>query len=108
MEITVHVVNQRLKITTNLESLVAGSEGFVKFVFLLGDDWNGLTKYAQFKQNGATYNKQLDANNVALLPSEIVAGKFGLSLYGSGSGVVATTKCIVLDMDANSCVAVSG
>ena len=101
MEVNVHVVNQRLKIATNVENLVEGSRDFVKFVFLLDSGWDGLTKTALFKQGDSLYSKQLDEDNSAFLPSEISAGRFSLSLRGSGSGVTATTKSIMLNMDAN-------
>ena len=109
MEINVNVVNQKLHITTNLKSLVAGTQEFIKFNFNLGDDWDNLLVSAQFMQNGTAYNKVLDSNDSCYLPAEIVAGTCSLMLFGSGTEthgtstvtVRATTNLITFNIDVN-------
>lgn len=51
MDILVNVANQKLKIATNLKSLVAGTQEFVRFVFNLTGDWDDLLTFAQFRQS---------------------------------------------------------
>ena len=74
MDILVNVANQKLKIATNLKSLVAGTQEFVRFVFNTSGDWDGLATFAQFRQNGVAYNQYLDDDKAAFLPSEIGVG----------------------------------
>ena len=60
MELLVNVNNQKLRLATNLKSLVAGSQKFIKFTFNLSEEWDDLLPFAQFIQNGCTYNEYLD------------------------------------------------
>ena len=46
MNIIVNVANQKLKVATDLKNLVAGTRGFIHFVFKLPSEWNGLTTFA--------------------------------------------------------------
>lgn len=101
MDVLVNVVNQKIKVTTNLKNLVAGTQEFVKFNFSLSDDWDNLLVFAQFIQNGNAYNQYLDENKCAYLPSEIGAGTCTMMLYGSGDNVIATTNYITFSIDRN-------
>lgn len=92
MEIFVNVTNQKLNITSSLCNVVAGSQKFVKFKFVIGEEWNGLLSFAQFVQNGLTYNVYLDSDNSVYLPSEIKAGFCWMTLCGTDGVVVATTN----------------
>ena len=101
MDILVNVANQKLKIATNLKSLVAGTQEFVKFTFNLTGDWDDLMTFAQFQQNGVAYNAYLDDDNSAYLPSEIGVGTCTLMLYGSNDKTIATTNYLTLTIDEN-------
>lgn len=101
MDILVNVANQKLKIATNLKSLVAGTQEFVRFVFNLTGDWDNLMTFAQFMQNGVAYNQYLDEDNSAYLPAEIGTGTCTLMLYGSNENTIATTNYLTLSIDEN-------
>nr|DAL41873.1 MAG TPA_asm: collagen alpha 1(VIII) chain protein [Bacteriophage sp.] len=101
MDILVNVVNQKLKIATNLKSLVAGTQEFVRFVFNTSGDWDGLATFAQFMQDGIAYNQYLDENKAAYLPAEIGVGNCTVMLYGSGGKTIATTNYLTLKVDDN-------
>lgn len=101
MKVYIDVTGQRLKIVTNKKEFVSGSQNFVKFVFNLDSDWDGLTVFAQFQQNGNTYNTYLDENNCVYLPAEITKGECRLTLYGTGGETKATTNYLILTIDEN-------
>lgn len=101
MDILINVSKQRLKLATNLKKYVSGSQEFVRFVFGLNSYWRDLLTFAQFAQNGNTYNRYLDDENAVYLPSEIVAGECTLTLFGSGNNVIATTNYLTLTIDEN-------
>lgn len=101
MDILVNVANQKLKIATNLKSLVAGTQEFVRFVFNTSGDWDGLATFAQFRQNGVAYNQYLDDDKAAFLPSEIGVGTCTVMLYGSNENTIATTNYLTLTIDEN-------
>ena len=101
MDILVNVANQKLKIATNLKSLVAGTQEFVRFVFNLTGDWDDLLTFAQFRQNGVAYNQYLDDEKSAYLPAEIGTGTCTLMLYGSNKKTIATTNYLILSIDEN-------
>ena len=101
MDILVNVANQKLKIATNLKSLVAGTQEFVRFVFNTSGDWDGLATFAQFMQNGVAYNQYLDEDKAAYLPSEIGVGTCTVMLYGSNDKTIATTNYLTLTIDEN-------
>lgn len=101
MDIIVEVVNQRLKITTNLKDLVAGTENFIRFVFDLSGDWDGLSPFVQFVQNGVPYNVSLNADNCAFLPKEIGPGKCTMVLAGNSENKMAVTNYLTLTIDSN-------
>lgn len=101
MDILVNVANQKLKIATNLKSLVAGTQEFVRFVFNTSGDWDGLATFAQFMQNGVAYNQYLDDDKAAYLPAEIGVGTCTVMLYGSNDNTIATTNYLTLTIDEN-------
>ena len=101
MELLVNVINQKLKLATNLKSLVAGTQKFIKFTFNLSDDWNGLHPFAQFIQGENSYNDYLDEDNSVYLPPEIQQGICKILLYGSDGTIIATTNYIELTIDDN-------
>ena len=101
MDILVNVANQKLKIATNLKSLVAGTQEFVRFVFNTSGDWDGLATFAQFRQNGVAYNQYLDDDKAAYLPAEIGVGTCTVMLYGSNGNTIATTNYLTLTIDEN-------
>lgn len=105
MDILVNVANQKLKIATNLKSLVAGTQKFIRFVFNLPGDWDELLTFAQFTQEGISYNQYLDENNCAYLPAEIGVGTCTMMLFGSNEDTRATTNYITLTIDENFLVA---
>lgn len=102
MDIRVDVVNQRLQTAANLTSFIAGTQEFIRFVFNLDGDWDDLLVFAQFTQNGTSYNQYLDDEHGAYLPSEIVAGNCTLTLYGSYGNKKATTNTLILEIEENS------
>lgn len=102
MDIQVIVDGQRLKVYSRLKFFAPRSQEFVKFIFELSEDWDGLTVFAQFRQNNKAYNQFLNRNGEAYLPHELSAGKCTLMLYGSGSGnKIGTTNCLELNITEN-------
>lgn len=101
MNILINVVNQKLKIVKNINNLISGTQEFIRFKFFLDNDWDNLTIFAQFIQNGTPYNKYLDSDRTVCLPAEICPGEFHLLLYGTGGDVIATTNYLTIDVDEN-------
>lgn len=101
MDILVSVVNQKLRVTTNLKTLVDGTQEFIRFVFNLPSEWDDLLVFAQFMQDGVAYNQYLDEDNGAYLPSEIGVGTCTLMLFGSDEDVIATTNYLTLKIEPN-------
>lgn len=101
MNIQVYVTNQKLKIVTNLKTLVSGSQEFIKFEFILDEDWDGLTVFAQFRQGDVAYNKYLDEDNCVYLPPDTQPGDCLLMLYGTKDLVIATTNYVHMVIDEN-------
>lgn len=104
MDILVDVVNQKLQTATNLTKFVAGTQEFIRFVFNLGGDWADLMVFAQFTQDGTSYNQYLDEENGAFLPSEITEGAATLTLYGSYEDTIAITDTLVIELQKNNFV----
>lgn len=102
--IYINVVNQKLSLASTCDWLVSGSQKFVKFKFNLEDDWDNLSPFAQFQQNGKAYNQYLDDDNCAFLPPEIGAGSCTLILYGSGDTVIATTNFLTFKVNKNNLI----
>ena len=102
MEINIRVEGQRLRIESNYKRLVFGTQKFIKIIFDFSDDWDGLTTFAQFVQDGEDYNVFLDDEGSVFLPSDIKPGKCDMILYGTGNGdVVATSNSIAFLIDDN-------
>lgn len=101
MDVYVKVVNQTMKIITNLKSFVEDSQQFVRFHFDLPEDWDDLLVFVQFAQNGNAYNLYLDDEDCVYLPPEIVAGYCTMLLYGSNEDVRATTNYLTLRINEN-------
>lgn len=104
MNVQINVINQKLRLATNLKNYVAGSQEFVQFTFNISEEWDELLPFAQFIQNGSTYNVYLDSNNSVYLPSEIQAGICEVTLYGNNGRVIATTNKLKLNIDENNIV----
>lgn len=104
MEIYINVVNQKLRLATNLTAYVSGSQNFVKFIFNLDGAWDGLYPFAQFTQGNTTYNVYLDSESSVYMPPEIKAGECELTLYGANNGVKATTTTLLLTINENMLV----
>ena len=96
MEVFVNVVGQKLRIATNCRTFVEGTMSFIKFTFILSDEWTGLEKKAQFIQDGEAINRELDGNNSVYLPSEIHSGTFELLLRGNMGLTSAVTDALAL------------
>ena len=106
MELLINVINQKLKLATNLKSLVAGTQQFIKFTFNLSNEWDDLLTFAQFIQGENAYSQYLDSDNSVYLPSEIQKGVCKLALCGTGSQgegshIIATTNYLELNIDEN-------
>lgn len=101
METLINVENQTLSMQTTPKDFVEGSQQYIKFKFDLQDEWQNLTVFAQFKQNGVAYNTYLDNNNCVFLPSEIGQGFCTLTLYGTKGNTIATTNYLNLRIDKN-------
>ena len=101
MNLLVSVVNQQLRLETNVSNIIHGTQEFIRFVFSLTGDWNDLTTFAQFQQNGNVYNKYLDADNAVYLPAEIRPGKCNMLLCGTKGGNIAVTNFLTLTIDEN-------
>lgn len=101
MTINVDVIGQKLKIVSNTKNLVSGSQNFVRFFFNLDSDWDGLTVFAQFQQNGTAYNQYLDNESSVYLPAEITEGIVDLSLKGTGGTTIATVNYLTFNVDKN-------
>lgn len=104
MNIQINVINQKLRLATNLKNYVAGSQEFVQFTFNISEEWDDLLPFAQFIQNGSTYNIYLDSSNSVYLPPEIQAGICEVTLYGNNGRVIATTNKLKLNIDENNIV----
>ena len=106
MNIPVTVIGQKMILDTGQSVLAPGSQKFIKFVFDLSDEWNGLRIFAQWVQKGASYNKYLESDGSVYLPSEIIEGECTMTLYGTGSGnVIGTTLPLCLYIQDNHYVA---
>lgn len=101
MEILINVSNQKLRVTNTRNNIISGTQKFVKFTFDLGEDWDGLLTFAQFRQNGEAYNVYLDEENSVFLPPEIQPGTCTVMLYGSNEEVIGTTNYLTFTIDEN-------
>ena len=101
MNITINVVNQKLKLLTNIGGLITGTKGFIKFRFLLDDSWDGLSVFARFAQGDINYDMYLDENNMVCLPDDITSGEVKITLCGTRDNITAVTDYISLDFGEN-------
>lgn len=85
--------------------IVSGSQEFVKFDFTFDKSWNGLLIFAQFTQDGKSYNQYLADDYTVYLPAEITEGGCSLTLYGSKDKIIATTNTVVFDVVQSQIVA---
>lgn len=103
-EVYINVSGQKLSAAPSCGGFVDGSQRFVRFIFYLGEDWEGLTVAAQFTQSGTAYNVLLDEQNCAYLPPEIKEGTFSLTIRGTAGDVIATTNALIFRATKNSFV----
>lgn len=104
MDIVVTVVGQTIRNPRRIDYLASGTQEFVRFIFNLSNDWDGLTTFAQFTQNGTAYNQYLDDENSVYLPAEIEVGKCTLMLYGTKDTTIGTTNCLTFRVNDNMLV----
>ena len=103
-EVYINVSGQKRSAAPSCGGFVDGSQRFVRFIFYLGEDWEGLTVAAQFAQSGTAYNVLLDEQNCAYLPPEIKEGTFSLTIRGTAGDVIATTNALIFRATKNSFV----
>ena len=101
MDIKVNVTNQKLEIEKDQRNYISGTQEFIRFKFNMDSNWDNLKVFAQFTQNGKSYNQYLDDNRAAYLPTEIKAGVCTLVLCGTGGKTIATTSYLRLTIDKN-------
>lgn len=83
--IKIIVDGQSLRWYDRAPKVAADSVEFVKFKFLLSEEWDDHVVVAQFSQKGATYNKVLE-DGCCTLPVEIEDGKCFISIFGQIPG----------------------
>jgi len=99
MEILVRVVNQKLKIRTDMRHIVSGTKQFVRFIFDIPDQFAALAPHAQFVQGENIYDVELSSNDWGCyLPWELNTGVCTLSLYGIDGDIIGTTDCVDLQI----------
>ena len=101
MQVLINVKNQKLRLCQPLNKLIDGTQEFVKFQFDLDKDWKELTVFAQFRQDGNSYNAYLDTKKCVYLPPEIKAGTCTMMLYGSANTTIATSNYLTFTIDEN-------
>lgn len=77
--IKIYVCSQ--SVTGEYSPIASDSIDYIKVSFSFSPDWYGLSKTAQFTQNGKTYNVLLD-KNTCVLPRELEEGFFDISVFG--------------------------
>lgn len=99
MDILINVVGQQLKLVTNLKPIVSGTQKFIRFKFNFNEDWDGLSKVAQFIQEGKNAVMDYITDNMVYLPSSVEPGECILVLYGTKNDEVrATTNYLSLSI----------
>lgn len=101
MDILVSVTNQQLRLESQIKKLIYGTKDFIRLVFSLTGDWDGLRVCAQFSQGQNVYNEYLDADNSVYFPSEIQPGTCFLILYGTDGERTALTDRLKIVIDEN-------
>lgn len=110
MDIYVKVNGQNLILPSNFK-VITGSANFIKIVFALTSDWDGMSVKAIFTQvvNGekVEHIKTLNSEDSCYVPAALVKGTCTLELYGVGGagGTVKATsnlaKFIVVEQNYN-------
>lgn len=101
MNVLIRVIGQVLLLNSNIIHIVSGSKNFVKFIFSFSNDWEPLTKYAQFIQGDSSYIVDIGNDRVCYLPEPITDGECILSLYGVGGvggSTIATTNTLTFNI----------
>ena len=101
MDLLIKVTNQQLRLETQISNLIYGTKDFIRLVFSLTGDWDGLRTCAQFHQGNNVYNKYLDADNSVYFPPEIQPGTCSLLLYGTDGSRTALTDMLKIKIDEN-------
>lgn len=94
MEVLIRVEGKRIWLDTIPVVLASDSQEFVKFIFEITSDWNGLSTYAQFIQNDNTYKAYLDSENSVYIPSGVANGYCLMSLCGTNANRVVMTNAV--------------
>jgi hypothetical protein len=79
--------------------LVAGTSGYLFAKFVFSRDWDGCEKVVGFSTKyGVEFTPQiLSADNTCVIPEEALKyHEFKIKVYGKRSGVVITTKPIIV------------
>ncbi len=79
------------------DAVVSDSIDYIECRFVFDSAWTGLSKTAQFTQNGITYNVVL-SGNCCRMPNEIRAGEASVSVFGvrSGGTLRITTESVTV------------
>ena len=103
--IKINVIGQTINFKKKSGAIiVSGSQEFVQFDFTFDKSWNGLLIFAQFTQNGKSYNQYLADDYTVYLPAEITEGSCSLTLYGSRDKIIATTNTVIFNVAQNQLV----
>lgn len=112
MDIYCSVIGQKLRIDTPLRHYPQNSDDFVRFLFTLSSDWDGLMTYAQFRQGDKhsevyltdvtiEHGESTVTYKAATLPDWLQPGLASMLLYGTGrETVIGTTNYVVICIDA--------
>lgn len=84
IEIQVSVKNQKLKLETNIKSLVRGAHETVYFKFDFAKEWHNLTIFANFRQDEQDCIRIVNEESKVEFPGGLHEGYCLLSLYGEG------------------------
>ena len=84
------VLNQKIYPYEEISDIASDSVEFVKVEFVFSKEWEGLSKVAQFTQDGKTYDKIMK-NNIVDVPPEIKEGMCEISIFGVNGAVRGTT-----------------
>lgn len=112
-DIKMRVEGQKLKFVSPTRHFPKGSNDFVRFLFDISDDWDGLMNFVQFRQGAMSSNEYLDFVTVTedgvpkdyafvCLPQWLRPGPATMVLFGTGNEtMVGTTNYAILHIDDN-------
>lgn len=100
MEVIINVDGQTMR-PRSVRKFVAGSKNFADFLFNLSDDWDGLTVFAQFRQDEQVFTEYLDSSDKVSLPYDLSDGDFTLALCGVGGSRIGVTHPLKLRLLEN-------